>query len=212
MIWLLRAVTVLFVLCCAALIALVWWPAPPARDGGAMLGGSAATSNLPGTASLGKFIPLDQPRPAPAAEFTARDGGAVRLADFHGRLVLVNLWATWCAPCLREMPSLDRLQAKLGSDIAVLAVSQDRGGAKVVEPFLDKLHLGALSIYLDPAGAVGRAFAVRGLPTSILIDRDGRMLGQLEGAAAWDGPDMRAVLQKYLGPAEAPLRKAASRG
>src|SRR6266446_5125805 len=107
------------------------------------------------SAVLGQFTPLDPPRPAPELSFAARDGSPARLADFRGHWLLVNLWATWCAPCAREMPSLDRLQAKLGDRLTVLAVSQDRGGAPVVDPFLEQLRLASLRIYLDPKGALG---------------------------------------------------------
>ena len=112
--------------------------------------------------------------------------------------MLVNLWATWCEPCLREMPSLERLQSHLGDRIAVLAVSEDRGGGKIVEPFIEKLGLKSVKIYLDPKSAVGQAFEVRGLPTSLLIDREGKVLGRVEGAAEWDSPKIMAVLQPFL--------------
>ena len=159
-------------------------------------GGSAA-------AEPGQFTPLDPPRPAPELSFAARDGSPARLADFRGHWVLVNLWATWCAPCLREMPSLDRLQAMVGDRLAIVAVSQDRGGAPVVDPFLEQLRLTALRIYLDPKGAAGRELAVRGLPTTFLLDGDGRIRAQLEGAAEWDSPGMHAAIERYLGNAGA---------
>src|SRR6266403_886929 len=89
--------------------------------------------------ALRQFIPTDPPRPAPEIAFADGAGKTVSLADFRGRVVLVNLWATWCEPCIREMPSLDRLQAALGGDdFAILLVSQDRGGDSVVGPFFEK--------------------------------------------------------------------------
>jgi len=112
--------------------------------------------------------------------------------------VLINLWATWCEPCLREMPSLERLQSRLGDRIAVLAVSEDRGGNKAVEPFIAKLGLKSVKTYLDPKSAVGQAFEVRGLPTSFLIDRDGKVLGKVEGAAEWESPKILGVLEAFL--------------
>jgi thiol-disulfide isomerase/thioredoxin len=102
------------------------------------------------------FTLLESPVPAPQTGFLDQSGAMVTLAAFRGRVVLLNFWATWCAPCIREMPALDRLQAELGDQgLTVLAVSQDRGGAKVVGPFLDKLKLDNLAIYLDPAGRMG---------------------------------------------------------
>jgi thiol-disulfide isomerase/thioredoxin len=111
----------------------------------------------------------------------------------------VNFWATWCGPCAREMPSLDRLQARLGDRLAILAISEDRSGGEVVEPFLAKLRLTRLPVYLDPKTAAQQAFAMQGLPTTFLIDPKGRILGQLEGAAEWDSPAMLTLLERYLG-------------
>jgi thiol-disulfide isomerase/thioredoxin len=194
----LGAVILLGFLCLAGLAAAWYWPGAPLRRDH----GSVVSSNLdagaPQEAALGEFTPLDPPRPAPALSFTGRDGGTLKLADFRGRFVLVNLWATWCGPCVREMPSLDRLQARLGDRLSVLAISEDRGGGHVVEPFLAKLALRRLQIYLDPDSNAQQAFAVRGLPTSFLIDPNGRMLGSLEGAAEWDAAAMVATLERYL--------------
>lgn len=146
-----------------------------------------------------QFIPTDPPRPAPAIAFADGTGKTFSLADFRGRIVLVNLWATWCEPCIREMPALDRLQAAIGGkDFDILLISQDRGGEPVVAPFFAKLGLTTLTTYLDPKSTVGRAFAVRGLPTSILIDRDGNERGRVEGAANWDGPQAQALLRWHI--------------
>jgi len=110
----------------------------------------------------------------------------VALADFKGKLVLINLWATWCQPCLKEMPSLEKLQAAQADKLTVAAISEDRGGNQVVEPFVAKLGLDKVMVYLDPKSAVGHAFSVRGLPTTLVIDTEGRLVGRVEGAAEWD--------------------------
>ena len=145
------------------------------------------------------FTLLESPVPAPQTGFFDRSGALVTLAAFRGRVVLLNFWATWCAPCIREMPALDRLQADLGDQgLAVLAVSQDRGGAKVVRPFLEKLKLDNLAIYLDPAGKLGRDAGLRGLPTTLLIDRRGRLVGGLQGPAEWDSPEAARLIRHYL--------------
>jgi thiol-disulfide isomerase/thioredoxin len=194
-----RAILVLLVLCVTAAVGIRLWPllslrhdrpepAPLAADRGAP----------PEAAPLGQLTPLEPPRPAPDLTFTTLDGVPRKLADFRGRVVLVNLWATWCGPCVREMPSLDRLQAALGDRLTVLAISEDQGAAHVVEPFLAKLGLARLAVFLDPAAAAHDAFRVRGLPTSFLIDKEGRILGSLEGAAMWDAPAMIARLERYL--------------
>jgi thiol-disulfide isomerase/thioredoxin len=189
-----RGLIVLGVLSASVLLALVYWPVAP----GATVAGGSGIDDTPQPAALGKFSPLDPPRPAPEVAFAGRDGAPHRLADFAGHWVLVNLWATWCAPCVREMPSLDRLQAKLGDRLMVLAISEDRGAAHAVDPFLAKLQLPALAIYLDPKSDVGEALGVRGLPTSILVDDQGRLVASLEGAAEWDSPRMLTTLERYL--------------
>jgi len=145
------------------------------------------------------FTLLDPPVPAPLETFAALGGTRVRLADFKGRVVLLNFWATWCAPCIREMPSLDRLQAALKDrDLAVLAVSIDRGGAKVIRPFAKRLGLEHLGLYHDDKGALFRAFGVTGLPTTFLIDPRGQIVGAYPGPAEWDGPEARALIEHYL--------------
>jgi thiol-disulfide isomerase/thioredoxin len=199
---LLRALILVCVLSASVPLVLAYWPRNVDLDEPGA--GDSGKDEALRPATLGQFTPLDPPRPAPDARFTDRDGTPRRLADFRGRFVLVNLWATWCAPCVREMPSLDRLQAKLGSRLAVLAISEDRGGAHVVDPFLEKLGLKTLAIYLDPKSATGEALEVSGLPTTFLIDDQGRILGHLEGAAEWDSPKMVATIERYLQGTGAP--------
>src|SRR5271156_1551550 len=147
---------------------------------------------------LGEFVPSSPPFPAPIVSLTDGSGHSVELAGLKGKLVVVNLWATWCEPCLREMPSLERLQSRFGERIAVLAVSEDRGGNKTVEPFIAKLGLKSVKIYIDPKSEAGHAFGARGLPTSFLIDREGKVLGRVEGAAEWDSPKILGVLEPLL--------------
>lgn len=140
-----------------------------------------------GAEGLEKFIRAKEPQPAPDVEFTELGGAPARLSDFRGRVVLVNLWATWCAPCVKEMPSLVKLQETIGTrDFVVLALSSDRGGARVVEPFIAENGLETLAVYLDPKGNATRKLGARGLPTSILLDRQGRELGRMLGSAEWD--------------------------
>jgi thiol-disulfide isomerase/thioredoxin len=161
-------------------------------------GSTEGDAGAPDRTKLGEFIPTSEPFPAPAISIVDLAGDPVDLSDFRGKFLLVNLWATWCEPCLREMPSLDRLQSRLGDRIAIVAVSEDRGGSKIVEPFVTKLGLKSIKTYIDPKSAVGRALEVRGLPTSFLIDRQGRVLGRVEGGAEWDSPKMLGVLEPLL--------------
>ncbi len=145
------------------------------------------------------FTLLDPPVPTPLEAFTDLAGNRVKLADFQGRVVLLNFWATWCAPCVREMPSLDRLQAALGGrGLRVVAVSIDRKGAEVIRPFAKRLGLAHMGLYHDPKGSLFRAFGVTGLPASFVIDRDGGIAGAYAGPAEWDGPEARALMEYYL--------------
>jgi thiol-disulfide isomerase/thioredoxin len=186
-----RALTVLLILCGAAVLVLSLRPARIERMPQAPAASTAGQT-------LGQFTALSAPLPAPALAFTTRDGTQKQLADFKGKLVLVNLWATWCVPCVEEMPALDRLQAQLGDKLAILAISEDRQGDKVVAPFLAQHAIQHLAIFLDPKTAATNEFGAEGLPTSYLIARDGTIVGKEEGAAAWDSPEMLAKLQPYL--------------
>ena len=146
----------------------------------------------------GEFIPASPPQPAPEVSFTDLSGNGVTLGDFKGKLVLLNLWATWCQPCLKEMPSLEKLQESQGDKLIVAAVSEDRGGKELVEPFVAKLGLAKVKIYLDPKSTVGHAVEARGLPTTLVIDGKGFVVGRVEGAAEWDSDKMAGVLQPFL--------------
>jgi thiol-disulfide isomerase/thioredoxin len=121
------------------------------------------------------------------------------LADFRGKVVLLNIWATWCAPCRREMPTLDRLQAQLGgSDFEVVALSIDRKGLPVVKEFYAEIGLDTLPIYVDQSGSAQRTLSVLGVPTTLLLDREGNEIGRLLGPAEWDSPEMMAFFRDYL--------------
>ena len=136
---------------------------------------------------------------APDLAVMTLDEAPASLAAYKGKLVLLNLWATWCAPCVKEMPALLRLQQKLGAQgLQVVALSQDRGSAHVVKPFLAEKKLSELTVLLDPKSTTMKAMQIRGLPTTILLSRDGREIGRLEGDYEWDGAEAVALVSKYL--------------
>lgn len=174
--------------------------------------GLPARAGPPIRGAMADFTPIEPPRPAPQTPFGTAEGGTLTFDNFKGKVLLVNLWATWCAPCVQEMPSLSNLQDTLGGeDFQVLAISTDRGGLKQVQPFYDKLGIRNLPVYLDPKTELTRALGAKGLPTSILIDRSGKMVGQLVGDAHWDSPDALALIRHYIGqPAPASLQRAAA--
>lgn len=153
----------------------------------------------PLSGAVASFVLADRPEPAPEITFSDAAGNTLHLADFKGRVVLLNLWATWCAPCVKEMPALDRLEAKLGGpDFTVLALSIDREGLAKVQPFFEQNRIAALAPYLDQAGRAPALFGARGLPTTILIDRDGTVIGRQEKAAEWDDDGTQTLLRFYL--------------
>jgi len=180
--------------------AVAAFAAPLAGHGPEARQNAAADGGPPLAGAFGEdFTLLDPPVPAPPEAFTDLDGRRVRLADFAGRVVLVNFWATWCAPCVREMPALERLQAALGdAGLTVAAVSIDRGGRDVVAGFAAEHGLRQLGLFLDPQGALARAFGVSGVPTSFLVDAEGRVVGGLQGDAEWDSPAAEALIRYYL--------------
>jgi len=159
---------------------------------------TAASPVAPPSAEF-EFASLPSPRPLPALAFTDADGAAKTLADFKGRVVLLNIWATWCVPCRAEMPALDRLQARLaGPDFQVLALSIDRKGIEAVKPFYLEFGLGSLGIYLDQSGSAAHALNTEGVPTTLLIDRDGREVGRKLGPAQWDEPNAIALIRRAI--------------
>ena len=190
------AVSVLSAAAAAVAAFIVWREAgpafPPEPDTVASGPESTASGTLP-------FTPLETPRPLPPISFVNGDGEPMALSGLHGRIVLLNLWATWCVPCREEMPALDRLQAKMGGPaFVVVPLSIDRQGLEVVETFYRELGLKSLGIYLDKSSNAAHAINSLGVPTTLLIDREGRELGRKIGAAEWDGPDMAALIQRNL--------------
>lgn len=142
---------------------------------------------------------LDAPKPVQIA-FTTADGSPRSLADYAGQGVVLNLWATWCVPCVREMPSLAAFASVVARErIAVLPLSSDRAGAPAVEKFYKDLGVANLPVLLDPKSAAAHALAVRGIPTTLIIDRAGREVAWLEGGMDWASDDALAAVRKLVG-------------
>jgi thiol-disulfide isomerase/thioredoxin len=157
---------------------------------------------VPKQGEIANFQAARPPLTAPAEPFFDADDRPRTFADYRGKGLVVNFWATWCAPCVKEMPHLDRLNALLRNEgVEVLTLSADRAGARVVRPFYEKHGLKTLPILIDKETKVTRALGIKGLPTTVLIDRDGREVGRVVGLAEWDSPTMVAFLRRCLGPA-----------
>jgi thiol-disulfide isomerase/thioredoxin len=193
----------------AVLYGISGLPGKEAAASGAK-GCEAASARLPDLAAAARgevaaFNALKAPRRISDIHFQGPSGEATKLSDFHGRAVLLNLWATWCVPCRQEMPALDRLQAEAGGpDFEVVSVNIDTARLEKRRQFLDEIGVHALTFYADPTADVFQALKrdgqVVGLPTSILIDAHGCELGAMAGAADWNSPDAKRLIAALRGP------------
>ena len=149
---------------------------------------------------LEKLVRTTTPKPLPTIAFNDGEGREVTLTDLKGKVLLVNLWATWCAPCKVEMPSLNRLAAKLGGpDFAVIPISFDWSGLDMPRAFLTENKLDALPLYMDVKKDLMQKFGAPGLPLSVLIDREGREVARLAGTAEWDSAEAEALIRQLIG-------------
>ena len=149
------------------------------------------------------FARASAPKPLPPLQFDDAQGRKRTLADFQGRVVVLNIWATWCVPCREEMPALDRLQAELGGPaFQVVAVSVDQQGPAIAQRFFKEIGVKSLDFYIDPSAKAAFQLEARGLPVSILIDRQGREVGRKLGAVPWDLPEVVEDLRRRATRAE----------
>lgn len=140
-------------------------------------------------------------RARPLVNFRFTDGNdqPTDLAAFRGRVVLLNIWATWCAPCREELPTLDALQAQLGGPgFAVVALSIDKGGLPVAQPFLERIGVTRLRAYADTFGEATDRYSATGVPLVLVIDPQGREIGRRLGQATWDNPATVALLRSLI--------------
>lgn len=160
--------------------------------------GGTAYWRLVSDDTVGGVVVHARTRELPSLRFTDGNGTATSLAAFRDRVVLLNVWATWCAPCREEMPTLDRLQATLGGPhFEVVTVSVDAGGLPAVQAFFRETGVKHLHPYLDTFNDAA-ALITTGIPVTVLVDRDGSEVGRKLGPAAWDDPRMRRLIRRYL--------------
>lgn len=146
---------------------------------------------------------FDEPKPAPKAEFLGPDGEVLHFEDFKGQALLVNLWATWCAPCVKELPSLDALEKQRGGEgFKVIAISLDKEGLSVIDPFFETNEITSLKAYADPKSKIKREFGAPGLPTTYLINRNGQVVAWFVGPTEWDDPKALASVDRLLAQAD----------
>lgn len=145
------------------------------------------------------FARIAAPKAVPVLQFEDAVGHPRTLADFRGKVVLLNLWATWCAPCREEMPALDRLQAELGSPrFVVVAVSVDSQGAEIARKFFAEAGVKSLALYVDRSAQAAFKLGAAGLPASLLVDANGRELSRHLGPAKWDAPEVVDELRRLI--------------
>ena len=139
------------------------------------------------------------PSVIPELRFMNRKNRELTMEAFRGSFVLLNVWATWCAPCREEMPALDRLQEKLGGrDFQVLALSVDEAHPSIIERFYEEQKIKFLFVYHDPTGSTFSKLTLPGLPATLLIDREGRGIGYVIGSVEWDKPEIVKEIRSYL--------------
>ncbi len=176
------------------------WPAgKPAAQG---IGATAPDPAPPAVRRQGiaALTRTDPPVPLPPAALVDADGGAHGLERFAGQGLVINLWATWCVPCVAELPALAALAGRVrDAGILVLPLSSDRGGAAVVEKYYRKHGIEGLPVWLDPKGAAARAWGARGIPTTLIVDRQGRERARMEGALDWASEEVVAEVRGLVG-------------
>jgi len=162
---------------------------------------SGGTSPLKGlnTGDMAAFVVRPKPVPLPAFSFDGPDGEGQSAADLKGKVVLLNIWATWCVPCREEMPQLNALQAELGGPhFEVVAINIDKGGADKAKDFLEETGAKDLALYADPSGKLFATLKVVGMPTTLLLNPQGEEMGRLVGPADWASPEAKKLIEAAI--------------
>ena len=151
--------------------------------------------------AMSEFVVFDSPKETPQTRIFDRQGNTYSFADFKGKTLLINFWATWCEPCREEMPTLLHLQQVMeGEDFLLITVSIDWQGYKIIDPFLEEYQVTGLTAYWDKSNRLPNQMGVIGLPLTVLIDKDGNWVGRFDGPAEWNSVDaihlMRAAARK----------------
>jgi thiol-disulfide isomerase/thioredoxin len=157
---------------------------------------------LPAPAKAGYFAetlsPIDPPREVPSLTFTDANGQTLSPDDFHGRVVVLNLWATWCAPCAAEMPKLDALRKRFGDRLAIVALTEDHDGLAAAKAFYHFHDFDGMPVYADTSGNAARALKAPALPVTLVLDAEGREIARADGAADWSSPAITGFIAAHL--------------
>ena len=146
-----------------------------------------------------KLVFHAEPKPAGTAAFTDPEGGEHRLGDWDGKVVLLNFWATWCAPCRKEMPMLDALQTEFGgAAFEVVPVATGRNSPEGIRRFFAEVGVGNLPVLLDPRQELAREMGVFGLPVTVILDQNGEEIARMVGEADWASDNARAIVAALI--------------
>ncbi len=167
--------------------------------------------NLTGSMKKFQLTPITKNSMDETGNFNWKNtkGETQSLANFKGRIVLLNFWATWCLPCIKELPSMERLQTKFKKDdFTIIAISLDRGGKSVAARLLKRLKLNKLMLYTDKENKSAQKLGVKFMPTTFIFDRESRKLGKLQGGIEWDSKDAEALIKYFINnPTYANIKK-----
>ncbi|MEM7545424.1 MAG: TlpA disulfide reductase family protein [Pseudomonadota bacterium] len=151
------------------------------------------------TGDMRKLIIHNEPRERLEATFLTGDDNEMKIADFDGKVMVVNFWATWCPPCRKEMPYIDQLKADIaGDDVGVIAISLDRASTSKIEDFFASINVESLDIYREPSLRMGSEAAVLGMPVTLILDRQGREVARLQGEAVWNAPEAKKMISDIM--------------
>ncbi len=163
------------------------------------LGANAADLAALKQGDMAKLILADAPKPLPEAALLDEADAEHALSEYRGKVVLLNFWATWCGPCRKEMPGLDKLQAEMGGDdFQVVTIATGRNGVPQINRFFEETGVTRLPKLRDPKQKLAGQMGIVALPVTVILDRNGSEVARLIGDAAWDGPEARAFLSALI--------------